>query len=70
MTRSKSMTVDQNSLLRRSAGDMRIAFEGDIAGLLQTMHPAIGRALIEHSNFFDDAADEYLRLTPGIRLKC
>jgi uncharacterized protein (DUF2236 family) len=45
---------------------MRIAFEGGTAGLLQTMHPAIGYALIEHSNFFDDPVDRVFRSLPGI----
>lgn len=58
--------LDQNSLLWRWAGDMRIAFEGGAAGLLQTMHPAIGYALIEHSNFFDDPVDRVFRSLPGI----
>ncbi|KAB7752760.1 oxygenase MpaB family protein [Mycolicibacterium mucogenicum] len=58
--------LDQRSLLWRWAGDMRIAFEGGAAGLLQTMHPAIGYALIEHSNFFDDPVDRVFRSLPGI----
>jgi uncharacterized protein (DUF2236 family) len=55
-----------DSLLWRWAGDMRIAFEGGTAGLLQTMYPAIGYALIEHSNFFDDPVDRVFRSLPGI----
>lgn len=55
-----------DSLIWRWAGDMRIAFEGGTAGLLQTMHPAIGYALIEHSNFFDDPVDRVFRSLPGI----
>lgn len=31
-----------------------------------TMHPAIGYALIEHSNFFDDPVDRGFRSLPGI----
>ncbi|MEZ0367296.1 oxygenase MpaB family protein [Mycobacterium sp. pUA109] len=54
------------SLLWRWAGDMRIAFEGGTAGLLQTMHPAIGYALIEHSDFFGDPVDRVFRSLPGI----
>ncbi|SHW31052.1 Uncharacterized protein conserved in bacteria [Mycobacteroides abscessus subsp. abscessus] len=45
---------------------MRIAFEGGAAGLLQTMHPAVGYGLIEHSNFFDDPVDRVFRSLPGI----
>jgi len=58
--------LDRSSLLWRWAGDMRIAFEGGTAGLLQTMHPAIGYGLIEHSNFFDDPVDRVFRSLPGI----
>ena len=54
------------SLLWRWAGDMRIAFEGGTAGLLQTMHPAIGQGLIDHSDFFDDPVDRVFRSLPGI----
>jgi uncharacterized protein (DUF2236 family) len=45
---------------------MRIAFEGGTAGLMQTMHPAIGQGLIDHSNFFDDPVDRVFRSLPGI----
>ncbi len=55
-----------DSLLWRWAGDMRIAFEGGTAGLLQTMHPAIGQGLIDHSDFFDDPVDRVFRSLPGI----
>jgi uncharacterized protein (DUF2236 family) len=55
-----------NSLLWRWAGDMRIAFEGGTAGLLQTMHPAIGQGLIDHSDFFNDPVDRVFRSLPGI----
>lgn len=58
--------LDSGSLLWRWAGDMRIAFTGGTAGLLQTMDPAIGYALIEHSNFFDDPVDRVFRSLPAI----
>ncbi|WP_197378243.1 oxygenase MpaB family protein [Mycolicibacterium mengxianglii] len=58
--------LDADSLLWRWAGDMRIAFEGGTAGLLQTMHPAIGQGLIDHSDFFDDPVDRVFRSLPGI----
>ncbi|SKW25410.1 Uncharacterized protein conserved in bacteria [Mycobacteroides abscessus subsp. abscessus] len=45
---------------------MRIAFTGGTAGLLQTMDPAIGYALIEHSNFFADPVDRVFRSLPPI----
>lgn len=60
------VNLGPDSLIWRWAGDMRIAFEGGTAGLLQTMHPAIGYALIEHSNFFDDPVDRVFRSLPGI----
>ncbi|HZA09260.1 oxygenase MpaB family protein [Mycobacterium sp.] len=60
------LDLGPQSLLWRWAGDMRIAFEGGTAGLLQTMHPAIGQGLIDHSNFFDDPVDRVFRSLPGI----
>jgi len=39
---------------------------GGTIGLLQTMHPAIGAALIDHSNFFEDPADRVFRSLPAI----
>ena len=54
------------SLLWRWAGDSRIAYLGGTIGLLQTMHPAIGAALVEHSNFFDDPVDRVFRSLPSI----
>lgn len=66
MTIPNDPPLDPNSLLWRWAGDMRIAFEGGAAGLLQTMHPAIGYALIDHSNFFEDPVDRVFRSLPGI----
>ncbi|TQK32052.1 oxygenase MpaB family protein [Arthrobacter sp. SLBN-53] len=58
--------LDENSLLWRWLGDMRITFEGGTAGLLQTMHPAIGHALIDHSDFFANPVDRVFRSLPGI----
>ncbi|MGV0836693.1 oxygenase MpaB family protein [Mycolicibacterium thermoresistibile] len=60
------LALGPESLLWRWAGDMRIAFEGGTAGLLQTMHPAIGQGLIDHSDFFDDPVDRVFRSLPGI----
>lgn len=60
------VALGPGSLTWRWAGDMRIAFEGGTAGLLQTMHPAIGYALIEHSDFFSDPVDRVFRSLPGI----
>lgn len=58
--------LGRNSLLWRWAGASRIAYLGGTIGLLQTMHPAIGAALIEHSNFFDDPVDRVFRSLPNI----
>jgi uncharacterized protein (DUF2236 family) len=55
-----------DSLLWRWAGASRIAYLGGTIGLLQTMHPAIGAALIEHSNFFEDPVDRVFRSLPNI----
>lgn len=62
----RRLTLGPDSLIWRWAGDMRIAFEGGTAGLLQTMHPAIGYALIEHSNFFEDPVDRVFGSLPGV----
>ncbi|WP_193044422.1 oxygenase MpaB family protein [Mycolicibacterium baixiangningiae] len=63
---AEGTALGPSSLLWRWAGDMRIAFEGGTAGLLQTMHPAIGQGLIDHSDFFDDPVDRVFRSLPGI----
>lgn len=61
-----AIELGPESLLWRWAGDGRIAYLGGTIGLLQTMHPAIGAALIEHSNFFDDPVDRVFRSLPNI----
>ncbi len=63
---SERIELGPSSLLWRWAGDSRIAYLGGTIGLLQTMHPAIGAALIEHSNFFDDPVDRVFRSLPRI----
>lgn len=63
---STRVDLGPQSLLWRWAGDMRIAFEGGTAGLMQTMHPAIGQGLIDHSDFFEDPVDRVFRSLPGI----
>ena len=62
----RSVELGPESLLWRWAGDSRIAYLGGTIGLLQTMHPAIGAALVEHSNFFDDPVDRVFRSLPSI----
>ncbi len=66
MSADGRLALGPDSLIWRWAADMRIAFEGGTAGLLQTMDPAIGYALIEHSNFFEDPVDRVFRSLPGI----
>lgn len=43
---------------------LRIAFEGGTAGLLPTMHPAIGQGLIDHGSEF---VLRRIRAVPGYR---
>lgn len=59
-------TAGPGSLLWRWAGDTRIAFLAGTIGLLQVMHPAIGAALVDHSNFFEDPSDRVFRSLPPI----
>jgi uncharacterized protein (DUF2236 family) len=66
LNNTQRIELGPDSLLWRWAGDLRIAFEGGTAGLLQTMHPAIGQGLIDHSDFFHDPVDRVFRSLPGI----
>jgi uncharacterized protein (DUF2236 family) len=59
-------TIGPESLLWRWAGDKRIGFLGPTIGLLQVMHPAIGAAVVDHSDFFDDPYDRIFRSVPWI----
>ena len=60
------MDLGPESLLWRWAGDSRIGLLAGTIGLLQTMHPAIGAALVDHSDFFGDPADRVVRSLPSI----
>lgn len=60
------VALGPDSLLWRYAGDTRIAFLGSTIGLLQLMHPAIGKGVLDHSNFFDDPTDRIVRSLPRI----
>lgn len=60
------MYLGPESLLWRYAGDTRIAFLGSSIGLLQLMHPAIGRGVLDHSNFFENPSDRVFRSLPRI----
>lgn len=63
---STRIDLGPNSLLWRWAGAGRIAYLGGTIGLLQTMHPAVGAGLVEHSDFFDDPVDRVFRSLPSI----
>lgn len=54
------------SLTWRRFGDLRTYLAVGWAGLLQTMHPVISAALIEHSDFFDNPTNRLLRSGPPI----
>jgi uncharacterized protein (DUF2236 family) len=43
-----------------------MALTAGAVGLLQTMHPAIGQSLQDHSNFFEDPLDRIRRSVPHI----
>jgi uncharacterized protein (DUF2236 family) len=58
--------IGPGSLLWQLVGDARIAYAGGMAGVLQTMHPVIGQALLDHSDFFEDPMDRVFRSLPGI----
>jgi uncharacterized protein (DUF2236 family) len=60
------MALGPDSLLWRWAGDLRIGMLGGSVGLLQLMHPAIGGAVIDHSDFFHDPFDRIFRSLPPI----
>ncbi|WP_169738360.1 oxygenase MpaB family protein [Patulibacter minatonensis] len=54
------------SLTWRLFGESYMALTAGSVGLLQTMHPAIGASLVQHSNFFDDPLDRIMRSVPHI----
>lgn len=60
------LVLGPDSLLWRYAGDTRIAFLGSSIGLLQLMHPAIGKGVLDHSNFFENPSDRVFRSLPRI----
>lgn len=55
-----------DSLLWRIAGDWRSALSGLSAGILQLMHPHLGRGVEEHSAFFEEPWDRINRSVPQI----
>lgn len=54
------------SLTWRFFGDRRALLFLGRTGTLQNMHPAVGAALQQHSNFFDDPWDRLFRSIPPI----
>ncbi|HZZ52394.1 MAG TPA: oxygenase MpaB family protein [Pseudonocardia sp.] len=58
---SQREPLGPDSLTWRRFGDLRIALLMLWSGTLQGMHPVISAALIEHSDFFDNAVNRLLR---------
>lgn len=58
--------LGSESLTWRRFGDWRTYLVVTWAGLLQSMHPAISAALLEHSDFFDNPTNRLLRSGPPI----
>lgn len=58
--------IGPGSLLWEYAGDRRMGFTGMSAGILQLMHPGIGAAISEQSDFFKDPWGRILRSVPEI----
>ncbi|MQY21744.1 oxygenase MpaB family protein [Nocardia macrotermitis] len=55
------------SLTWKYAGDWRNMLFLGRTGILQNMHPAVGAALQQHSNFFDNPWDRLVRSVPQIQ---
>ena len=55
-----------DSLLWRIAADWRSGLSGLSAGILQLMHPHLGRGVEEHSAFFEEPFDRIRRSVPQI----
>ncbi|MET9490656.1 oxygenase MpaB family protein [Nocardia sp. NPDC006630] len=60
------LPIGPGSLTWRLLGDRRLLLFLGRTGTLQNMHPAVGAALQDHSNFFDDPWDRLLRSIPQI----
>ena len=56
-----SAPLGPDSLTWRYFGDVRHLLLTGRAGVLQTMHPAISQALVDHSDYFDDPIDRISR---------
>ncbi|MFI5783895.1 oxygenase MpaB family protein [Nocardia sp. NPDC051570] len=60
------LPIGPGSLTWRLLGDRRQLLFLGRTGTLQNMHPAVGAALQDHSNFFDDPWDRLMRSIPQI----
>lgn len=58
--------IGPGSLTWRYLGDRRLLLFAGRTGTLQNMHPAVGAALQQHSNFFDDPWDRIFRSIPMV----
>lgn len=59
--------IGPGSLTWKYAGDWRNMLFLGRTGILQNMHPAVGAALQQHSNFFDNPWDRLVRSLPQIQ---
>ncbi|MEU1980632.1 oxygenase MpaB family protein [Nocardia sp. NPDC019395] len=59
--------IGPGSLTWKYAGDFRNMLFLGRTGILQNMHPAVGAALQDHSNFFADPWDRLIRSLPQIQ---
>ncbi|HSV40254.1 MAG TPA: oxygenase MpaB family protein [Nocardioidaceae bacterium] len=66
MSQPSSAPIGPGSLTWQHFGDMRELLLFGRVGTLQNMHPAVGRALQDHSNFFNDPSDRLVRSLPPI----
>ncbi|CAM3603895.1 oxygenase MpaB family protein [Smaragdicoccus niigatensis] len=62
----ESAPLGPSSLTWKYLGDRRVLLFLGRTGTLQNMHPAVGAALQDHSNFFDDPWDRFVRSIPQI----
>ncbi|HSX46714.1 MAG TPA: oxygenase MpaB family protein [Patescibacteria group bacterium] len=66
ISNEQEVGLGPESLLWHYAGDLRIGFTGLSAGVLQLMHPGIGAAVAEHSEFFNEPWQRIERSLPWI----
>ncbi|MFE3058013.1 oxygenase MpaB family protein [Nocardia sp. NPDC059239] len=62
----RSAPLGPGSLTWKYLGDRRLILFTARTGTLQNMHPAVGAALDQHSNFFDNPWDRIFRSLPAI----